>query len=329
MFKVKVLQSETKIFSSEEHFAQTVNEGLSLKNKCLPSWLIFDNTGSEIFKKITELEEYLPAACEFEIIHHHKNHISKLITEKQFNLIELGAGDGCKTKILIEHFLNKKLDFHYFPIDISNGAITNLVKSLENNHSDTSLQTTGLIGDYFEGLKAITQNESKQNLILFLGVTLNNMGLEKTRSFLKNLRGSLSPKDFLLTGFDLMKKPKLLYSAYNNALFEEFNLHLLDRINEELDANFNRNNFTQQGQYNPKTRAVESYLYSTQNQTVRINALSKDFHFKAWEAMQTEQSFKYTLKEIENLATENGFEVVEHLFDSKKYFLDSVWRVTY
>ena len=126
-----------------------------------------------------------------------------------------------------------------------------------------------------------------------------------------------------------MKKPKLLYSAYNNALLEEFNLHLLDRINEELDANFNRNNFTQQGQYNPKTRAVESYLYSTQNQTVRINALSKDFHFKAWEAMQTEQSFKYTLKEIENLATENGFEVVEHLFDSKKYFLDSVWKVTY
>ena len=116
MFKVKVLQSETKIFSSEEHFAQTVNEGLSLKNKCLPSWLIFDNTGSEIFKKITELEEYLPAACEFEIIHHHKNHISKLITEKQFNLIELGAGDGCKTKILIEHFLNKKLDFHYLSL---------------------------------------------------------------------------------------------------------------------------------------------------------------------------------------------------------------------
>ena len=327
MFKVKGLQSKTKIFSSEEQFARTVKEGLSLKNKCLPSWLIFDNTGSEIFKKITELEEYLPAACEFEIIRNHKDHISKLITEKQFNLIELGAGDGCKTKILIEHFLNKKLNFHYFPIDISNGAITNLVRSLESNHSDTSLQATGLIGDYFEGLKVITQNESKQNLVLFLGVTLNNMGLEKTRSFLKSLRGSLGPKDFLLTGFDLMKKPKLLYSAYNNALFEKFNLHLLDRINEELDANFNKNNFTQQGQYNPNTRAVESYLYSTESQTVNINALNTDFHFRAWEAMQTEQSFKFTLEEIENLAAENGFEVVEHFFDSKKYFLDSVWKV--
>ena len=289
--------------------------------------MIFDDTGSEIFKKITELEEYLPAACEFEIILNHKNDISKLITDNKFNLIELGAGDGCKTKILIEHFLNKKLNFHYFPIDISNGAITNLVRSLENNHSGTSLQVTGLTGDYFEGLKTITQNDSKQNLVLFLGVTLNNMDSDKTRSFLKSLRESLGPKDYLLTGFDLMKKPKLLYSAYNNALFEKFNLHLLDRINKELGANFNKDNFTQQGQYNPNTRAVESYLYSTQSQTIHIKALNKDFHFRAWEAMQTEQSFKYTLKEIENLAVENGFEVVEHLFDSKKYFLDSVWQV--
>jgi L-histidine Nalpha-methyltransferase len=328
LFKVEILQSQMKIFSHEGEFASTVNAGLSLKDKCLPSWLIFDNTGSKIFKKITELDEYLPAKCEFEVIRNHKNLISELITEKKFNLIELGAGDGCKTKILIEHFLNKKLSFNYFPIDISNGAITNLVSSLENSYRDTSLQVTGLIGDYFEGLKTINQNESKQKLILFLGVTLNNLDLDKTRSFLKNLKGLLDPKDFLLTGFDLMKKPKLLYSAYNNALFEEFNLHLLDRINQELGANFNKKNFTQQAQYNPNTRAVESYLYSTQSQTVSIKALNKDFHFNAWEAMQTEQSFKYTLKEIEDLAAENGFEVVEQLLDPKKYFLDSVWRVS-
>ena len=110
-------------------------------------------------------------------------------------------------------------------------------------------------------------------------------------------------------------------------LFEKFNLHLLDRINAELGANFNKEYFVQQGHYNPETRAVESYLYSTRDQTVHIKALNKDYNFKAWEAMQTEQSFKSTLEEIENLAAQNGFEVVEHLFDSRKYFVDSVWRV--
>ncbi|MBT3921586.1 MAG: L-histidine N(alpha)-methyltransferase [Nitrospina sp.] len=327
MFETKVLKAGPTSLSQEKQFASAVEKGLSLDNKCLPSWLIFDSAGSIIFKAITELAEYLPAACEFEIIRNQKNKIAKLITGDTFNLIELGSGDGCKTRILIEHLLNEKFGFHYYPIDISSGAVTNLIRSLEAEQQDTRLQVTGLIGDYFDGLNAIIQEGPKQNLVLFLGVTLNNMNPDSARSFLKNLCKTLGPKDYLLIGFDLMKNPKLLYSAYNNPLFEKFNLHLLDRINQVLGANFNKDNFVQQGQYNPITRAVESYLYSTCNQTVHIRTLNKDYHFKAWETMQTEQSFKFTLEEIEKLATENGFQVEEHLFDSRKYFVNSIWKV--
>lgn len=329
MFKTKILKSGPESTSPKEQFASAVNEGLSLEKKRLPSWLIFDSAGSEIFKQITELTGYLPAACEFEIIRNHKNNIAKLVTEDTFNLIELGSGDGCKTRIFIEHMLNEKLNFHYYPIDISNGAVANLVRSLQDSHQNTSLKVTGLTGDYFEGLETVTRIDSKQNLVLFLGVSLNNMDPSEARSFLKRLSETLGPKDYLLIGFDLMKDPKLLYSAYNDpeGLFEKFNLHLLDRINQELGADFNKEHFVQQGQLNPETRAVESHLYSTRNQTVHIKALNKDFHFKAWETMQTEQSYKYTLEEMENLAGENGFEVVEHLFDSRKYFVDSIWKV--
>ena len=327
MFETKVLPTETTSLSHEEQFAYTVQEGLSLENKRLPSWLIFDSAGSEIFKNITELAEYLPAACEFEIIRNHKNTIAELITDDTFNLIELGSGDGCKTRIIIEHLLDRKFRFHYFPIDISSGAVENLVGSLESDHQGAPLKVTGLIGDYFAGLNSIVQGSPKQNLVLFLGVSLNNMDPPAARAFLKNLNKTLGPKDYLLIGFDLMKNPKLLYSAYNHPLFEKFNLHLLDRINQVLGADFDKDYFVQQGQYNPNTRAVESYLYSTRDQTVHIGALNKDYHFNAWETLQTEQSFKYTLEEIENLAAENGFEVVEHLFDSRKYFVDSIWRI--
>ncbi len=327
MFETKVLYTEPTPFSHEEQFANTVHKGLSFRNKHLPSWLIFDSAGSEIFKEITELSEYLPAACEFEIIRNHKNNIAELITGDTFNLIELGSGEGCKTRILIEHLLDRKFSFHYFPIDISSGAIKNLVRSLEIDHQDTPLKATGLIGDYFEGLNTILQGSPKQNLVLFLGVTLNNMDPGATRIFLETLNKSLGPREYVLIGCDLMKNPKLLYSAYNHPLFEKFNLHLLDRINQVLEADFNKDYFVQQAQYNPNTRAVESYLYSTRNQTVHIKAVNKDYHFNAWEILQTEQSFKYTLEEIESLALENGFEVVEHLFDSRKYFVDSIWKV--
>ena len=325
MFNTKNLKSVKESFSSEEQFADTVNVGLSLKKKSLPSWLLFDKVGSEIFKKITELPGYLPAASEFEIIRSHKNDIAKLITGDSFNLIELGSGDGCKTQILIKHLLNEGLDFHYFPIDISSAAVTNLVRSLEDNYYNTSLKVTGLIGDYFDGLDTVKNNG--KNLVLFLGVSLNNMDLGMAKVFLERLSQTIGPEGYLLIGFDLMKDPKLLYSAYNDPLFEKFNLHLLDRINQELDGDFKKEYFSQQGQFNPITGAVESYLYSMHDQTIHVKKLNKKFNFNAWETIQTEKSFKYTLEEIENLAAESGFEIVEHLYDSRKYFVDSIWKV--
>jgi L-histidine N-alpha-methyltransferase len=325
LFETKTLNSTS--FFQEDKFSNTVHNGLSLEKKSLPSWLIFDSTGSKIFKKITELSEYLPAVCEFEIIRNLKNDIAKLISGNTFNLIELGSGDGCKTRILIDQLLKKNLDFHYYPIDISDGAVTNLVQSLEADQQATNLKVTGLIGDYFEGLNTILKESPQPNLVLFLGVTLNNMDPDQARTFLNSLYKTLRPEDYLLIGFDLMKNPKLLYSAYNNKLFEQFNLHLLDRINQVLGANFNKDNFVQQGLYNTETRAIESYLYSTCNQTVSIKALNNDYHFKAWETMQTEQSYKYTIEEIESLAIENGFAIVDHLFDSRKYFVDSIWKI--
>jgi L-histidine N-alpha-methyltransferase len=325
LFSTKNLKSAKEYFSPEEQFSDTVNIGLSLEKKSLPSWLLFDKEGSEIFKKITELPGYLPAASEFEIIRNHKKDIAKLITGNSFNLIELGSGDGCKTQILIKHLLNENLDFHYFPIDISSGAVTNLVRSLEDSYYKTSLKVTGLIGDYFDGLDVVKPDG--KSLVLLLGVSLNNMDLSIAKVFLKRLNQTIGPKGYLLVGFDLMKDPKLLYSAYNDPLFEKFNLYLLDRINQELDADFNKEYFSQQGQFNPHTGAVESYLYSTRDQTIHVKKLNKKFNFNAWETIQTEQSFKYTLAEIENLAEENGFEIVENLFDSRKYFVDSVWKV--
>ena len=147
--------------------------------------------------------------------------------------------------------------------------------------------------------------------------------------FLQKLHQILNVDDYFLVGFDLMKSPKILCGAYNDSkgLFEKFNLHLLDRINQMLGGNFNKEFFVQHGHFNPKSRALESYLYSTQNQEVYINALQKNFKFRAWEGIQTEQSYKYTIEEIKVLAKECGFEIVKNLYDSNKYFVDTIWKV--
>jgi len=310
-----------------QQFSDTVLKGLSLKKKKLPSWLIYDSRGSEIFNQITKLENYHPARCELEIFNTHKSTLSKLFSDIPTQLIELGSGDGEKTMVLIRQLLEDGVKINYTPIDISEGAIKNLTKTLNQNFKSSSLNVTGMVADYFEGLASITDNSKTRKMVLFLGVTLNNMDIPDAKIFLKKLHQSLQNNDYLLIGFDLMKNPKLLHQSYNDEMFEKFNLHLLDRINECLGANFDKNLFVQQGHYNPQSRAVESFLYSTCKQTIQIKALNKEFEFSEWEGLQTEQSFKYSMEEIEDLASESGFKIKQNFYDSKQYFVDSLWQV--
>ncbi len=328
-FDYQNMRSGTAESSSDAQFARAVLEGLSKVPKRLPSWLIYDDLGSEIFTEITQLPGYHPAQCEIEIFQNHKQAITDMLSKTMFRFIELGAGDGGKTQILLEHLIQNRLTFEYVPIDISEGAVKNLVAALELRYSESNMSVLGIAADYFDGLSNISSNSSMRNIVLFLGSTIGNMELPIAEQFVRKLRESLREGDYVMIGFDLMKNPKILYTAYNDStgVFERFNLHLLDILNRKLGANFLKENFVQQGSYNPRTHAVESHIYSTREQTVFIEALEKEIHFGAWESMQTEHSYKYTLAEIKFLAEKSGYQIVSHLFDSQNNFVDSIWEV--
>ncbi len=314
---------------NDQFFAKAVIDGLSRSPKVLPSWLIFDDKGSDLFQKITELKDYQPAMSEFEIFHNHKARIAEVLSGQAVQIIDLGSGDARKTRVLLKYFLERGLDIHFIPIDISEGAVKNLLATLDSEFGEASLPATGIAGDYFEGLENIPHDSARKNFVCFLGSTLGNRTLPNAETFLARLHDTLNAGDWVMIGFDLMKNPKILYKAYNDpgGVFETFNLHLLDGLNQKLGANFDKSQFVQQGHYNWRSRAVESHIYSTRNQTVDFQALNRKFHFGLWESMQTEHSYKYTLPEIEALAAGNGFKIVEHLFDEKQHFVDSVWQV--
>jgi dimethylhistidine N-methyltransferase len=328
-FDFKSLRPINDSYSKDHEFTQAVIKGLSEERKRLPSWLIFDDRGSEIFEEIVGLKNYHPAVCEFEIFHTHKQTITDIISDEALQIIDFGSGDARKTRVLLDHLVESKLQIRYVPIDISAGAVKNLVASLESKFRNTSLTVTGIASEYFQGLEAVPREQFKRNFVFFLGSTIGNQTYPAAGKFLHRLWDSLNEGDYVMIGFDLMKNPKLLYRAYNDpeGVFQKFNLHLLDRINQELGANFVKSNYVQEGHYNEQSHAVESHVYSTEEQTVQIPALDKEFHFRAWEGMQTEHSYKYTISEIEALAHNNGFEIVEHLFDSNQYFVDSIWKV--
>lgn len=316
-----------KFGQAEHNFSSDVLVGLSRIPKGLPSRYFYDEKGSRIFQKITELPEYYLTKCENEILNTQKNKISNLMEGQVFNLVELGAGNGRKTSILISHFLKKKLKFKYIPIDISESAMKSLISFM--NKKFPNLTTEGIVAEYFDGVKWLNQLNSNRNLVLFLGSNLGNFNRINSNVFLHNLWNSLNSGDYVIIGFDLKKKIDTMLKAYNDSkgITSEFNLNLLDRINQELGGNFNTENFRHYASYDVFTGAMESYLVSLKKQTVFIKEIGQTFSFEPWEPIHTEYSYKYLESDVEKLAADTGFIIQEQLFDSKKYFLDSIWLV--
>ncbi len=314
-------------FRAKDGFALDVLVGLSSTPKSIPSKYFYDERGSVLFREICQLPEYYLTGREFEILEKDSAQIAAYVEGQPFNLVELGAGFSRKTLQLLGHFDQLGLSFKYVPIDISESAMAALVHSA--GQSVPRIEVNGLVADYFGGLKWLNRRHQRRNLVLFLGSSIGNFTHKEACFFLRNLWNSLRQDDLVMIGFDMKKDIDLLIRAYNDSkgITREFNLNLLQRINRELGGNFDLNKFRHYGTYSVLSGAMESYLVSTERQVVFIEAIGRPFFFEPWEAVQTEYSYKYHTSDIEGLAESTGFGVECHLFDSKFYFSDSIWRV--
>lgn len=308
-------------------FAEEVLIGLSERPKRLPPRYFYDDKGSRLFQQITELDAYYPTACEFEIFKAHREELLDRFLRVPLNLIDLGAGDGRKTSVLLEYLVAQGADVRYVPIDISEEAMRIVVSVMRERFP--TLQVAGLVAEYFDGLRWLSHQTERRNLVLFLGSNIGNFDKPRARAFLRRLWSALNPADRVLIGFDLKKDIERLLLAYNDpqGVTAEFNLNLLDRINRELGGTFDRRKFRHFGTYNVFTGAMESYLVSQVAQQVFIESLSQDFDFRPWEPIHTEYSYKYLREDIEDLAQFTRFAIEARWYDAQEWFCDALWRV--
>ena len=231
------------------------------------------------------------------------------------------------SQILVRWLLDAGLRFEYVPIDICQQSILDLTASIHGRF-DGSLRVRGIVAEYFDGLASLGWASRQPNVVLFLGSSIGNFSHAEARQFFRRLRESLRPGDFVLVGFDLKKDLEILRRAYNDAegVTRLFNLNLLERINRELGGEFDRGRFAHYGPYNPRGECMESWLVSLEDQEVPIHALGRSFSFRAWEGIHVECSHKYDLLQIESFASAAGFRVQEHFFDSRRWFVDSLWQ---
>lgn len=308
-------------------FFEDVFSGLSRPLKNLDSKYFYDKEGDLLFEAIMKSPEYYLTNCELEILSTKSVSIIDTISAylKEFDVVELGAGNAMKSRFFLKELLNKNLNFTYFPIDISGNVIELLEVDLPPALPGLNMRT--LHGEYMEMLKKANAISHRNKLVLFLGSNIGNFSREEAEQFFLEIRAHLSPGDMLLTGFDLAKNPRTILAAYNDkaGITEKFNLNLLHRMNRELEANFNPSQFDHYPVYDPQTGACKSYLVSTQDQVVRLGEADFIF-FKEGEPVLTEISQKYRIDQIEKMADDCGYELLAEFYDSRNWFTDSLWR---
>lgn len=316
-------QDFQKKHDEKYEFKRDIKIGLESPNKKIQSKYFYDDNGCKLFNKITKHPDYYLTQCEIEILNFHKKRFSKILGAKPFNLIEFGPGEGLKSKIIIEQFLLDAMNFKYLPIDISTNYLNSSLKYFSKKVEMIPIQS-----DYLSGLEWLNNNSDARNVVLFLGSSIGNFTIAEIQGFLRSLWALLKDDDFLFIGFDLKKDVEILLRAYSDSegITRDFNLNLLERINRELNANFNTKKFRHYATYNIQLCAMESYLLSLESQIVNIHSLEQSFAFEENEPMHVEHSQKFTLNQIEQLASSTGFKLVQNFMDSQQYFVDSLWR---
>jgi dimethylhistidine N-methyltransferase len=274
------------------------------------------------------LPEYYPTRAELKIFTEQTEKISEAFRNgaSGIDLIELGAGDGTKTAVLIKHLLDLGIDFTYSPIDISQEA--NDALSAKFTEKFPALRISPHTGDYFKVLGSLKNGSDRRKILMFLGSNIGNFQRDQAVDFFRQLRGVMNPNDRLFIGFDMQKDPRVIVRAYDDSqgVTAAFNLNLLRRINNELGANFDLEKFSHYAQYRPVECAARSFLISREKQSVTIQALNRTFEFEQWEAIFMEISQKYTRAMIEDLAAQSSFAIETEFFDEVNFYTDSLWR---
>jgi len=309
-------------------FKNEVDKGLSEFPKNLPSKYFYDKKGDALFVKIMNLPEYYLTRAELEIF---KNQSAKIIENLEldknqyFELIELGAGDGTKTKQLLKELLKNNYKFDYFPIDFSQNALDKLDKNLREDLPEISVKKKQ--GDYFEVLASFRET-THPKVVLFLGSNLGNMTDQLAAEFIYKLGVNLKKNDILFLGLDLIKSTDIVLPAYSDdkGVTKAFNINLLSRINNELGGNFKIDTFTHLAKYTEEEGIAKSYLVSTVEQTVSLNGSGKIYHFAQGEKIHTEISRKYNDEIISNIIKNTDFKIINKLIDSKAYFADYILK---
>lgn len=299
-----------------EDFRSAVIEGLSRDQKTLPCKFFYDERGSKLFDQICGLDEYYPTRTEIGILEERLGEIAELIGRRA-HLIELGSGASVKIRSL----LNALPDLaQYTAVDISRDFLLQSAETLALDYP--SLNVAAVCADYTEAFDVPNPaaHPDAHRVAFFPGSTIGNLVHREAVAFLERIAAMLGKGGGLLIGVDLKKDASILRAAYNDSegVTAAFNLNLLNRINAELDGDFNVSGFRHDAVYLENPGRIEMRLISLKDQVAHV--AGREFAFRKGEYVHTENSHKFTVDEFRDLCSRAGFAPVASWTDAEDLF---------
>ena len=284
-----------------------VVRGLSSHPKELPPKWFYDGRGSDLFDQITRLPEYYPTRREREILERQASAIAQ--RTRADTLIELGSGTSEKTRILLHALAAAGTLRRFVPFDVSEPPLREASAAIAAEHP--YIDVHAVVGDFDRHLHVLPTNGRR--LVAFLGGTIGNMTPAKRAAFLRTLRATMQPGDSLLLGTDLVKSPRRLVPAYDDAagVTAEFNRNVLHVINRELGATFVPEQFAHVAVWDADHEWIEMRLRSRRRHTVDVPGLGLTLRFEAGEDLRTEISSKFRIERIGCELAAAGLRVVD------------------
>jgi dimethylhistidine N-methyltransferase len=298
-----------------ERFCTEVISGLRKSPKELPPKYLYDEHGSYLYERICALDEYYIPRTEAAIMNAHIKEMVELIGQNVL-LIEYGCGSCTKTRILLDHMRNPAA---YVPIDISREQLLHVAEVLDQNYP--GLEILPVCADYTRDFELpVPGQPGYRTVVYFPGSSIGNFDQPSAIDFLQHIADVCRPDGALLIGVDLKKDIDMLHRAYNDreGVTAAFNLNLLERINRELNGDFQLERFQHHAFYNREEGRIEMHLVSLRDQTVHLGNVS--IHFTEGESIWTESSYKYSLTEFEKMAATAGFRVAKVWTDGQQWF---------
>lgn len=301
-------------------FFEHVKQGLTDTPKRISSRYFYDAQGDALFQQIMQLEEYYLPRCEMQIIESKSGGMAQDLAKVHSDLqvVELGAGDGTKTKHLLSRFMPHFDSLEYLALDISQSTLVTNREEIGNGVQ--GIVHKSVAGNYFETYRDLPPI-ARGRLVLFLGANIGNYPIPDAIAFFKYIRSNLKADDYFLVAFDLVKHPRKIIAAYDDrkGVTKQFNLNLLERMNRELGADFDVRHFDHFPFYDPLTGITSSQIVSLKKQTVQF---SDGFvvDFDVFEAIHTEVSKKFFWSDIQEITDRSDMGIAQTYFDAQKEY---------